>query len=190
MGRLTLVLGGARSGKSRYAEERAAQGSAVLFVATAQALDEEMAARIALHRARRPPGWRTLEAPSQVAASIAMDLGSADSVVLDCLTLLASNLFGSGDPEDPESHRSAEAELLGEVEDLIQIQSGSKANWIVISNEVGLGLVPANPLGRAYRDALGRANQRLAEAAEEVVLLVAGLPLWIKGRGSGPAAYS
>ena len=167
MGRLTLVLGGARSGKSRYAEGRAAQ-AAVLFVATAQPLDAEMAARIAAHRADRPATWRTLEAPAKV-------------VVVDCLTLLANNLFAMGEVEDRAAHRRAEAELLAEVEGLIQLHSGSHADWIVISNELGLGLVPPNPLGRAYRDALGRANQHLAQAADEVILMVAGLPLWLRG---------
>jgi len=180
VGRLTLVLGGARSGKSRYAEGRAAQ-AAVLFVATAQPLDAEMAARIAAHRADRPATWRTLEAPAKVAEAIAADPGPAEVVLVDCLTLLANNLFAIGEAEDRAAHRRAEAELLAEVEALIQLHSGSHAEWIVISNELGLGLVPPNPLGRAYRDALGRANQHLAQAADEVILMVAGLPLWLKG---------
>lgn len=181
MGSLTLVLGGARSGKSRFAEERAARAQTVLFVATAEPLDEEMASRIATHRAGRPASWRTLEAATQVAAAIAAELGAADLVLLDCLTLLANNLFSQGEPEDLDAHRRGELELMTEVEALIQLQAGSDAEWIVISNEVGLGLVPTTPLGRAFRDALGRANQRLAEAAEEVVLMVAGVPVWLKG---------
>ena len=183
MGQLTLVLGGARSGKSRYAEERAGRASRVLFVATAQALDAEMAERIADHRAGRPGTWRTVEAPTQVAQAIAAEAGSAEVVLLDCLTLLASNLFAGGAVDDPESYRQAEVALLAEVEALVELQAGSGADWIVVSNEVGLGLVPATPLGRVYRDGLGRANQRLAEAAEEVVFMVAGLPMWLKGEG-------
>jgi len=143
MDRLTLVLGGARSGKSRFAEERAARANAVLVVATAQPLDEEMAARIAAHRADRPATWRTLEAPAKVAAAIAADPGPAEVVLVDCLTLLANNLFAMGEVEDRAAHRRAEAELLAEVEGLIQLHSGSHADWIVISNELGLGLVSA-----------------------------------------------
>lgn len=181
MGRLTLVLGGARSGKSRYAEGRAWRAPQVLFVATGQPLDAEMAERIAAHRAGRPGAWRTLEAPTQVAMQIADALGSAEVVLLDCLTLLAGNLFAAADDQTTGGLHVAEAALLAEVEALIELQAGSAADWIVVSNEVGLGLVPATPLGRTYRDALGRANQRLAEAADEVVLMVAGLPLWLKG---------
>src|SRR3990172_2653365 len=140
-----------------------------------------MATGIATHRASRPAAWRTLEAPAKVAAAIAADPGPAKVVVVDCLTLLANNLFAMGQAADRAADRRAEAELLEEVEALIQLHSGSRADWIVISNELGLGLVPPNPLGRAYRDALGRANQHLARAADEVILMVAGLPLWLKG---------
>lgn len=181
MAGLTLILGGARSGKSRHAEQLAGQRSSVLYVATGQALDEEMAARIAAHQAGRPASWRTLEAPTQVAAAIAGSPGRFEVVLLDCITLLANNLFAGSDTEDPTALQSAEAALMVEIEALLDTRRDSAADWIVVSNELGLGLVPPNPLGRAYRDALGRANQRLAQAADRVLLMVAGLPMALKG---------
>ncbi len=179
--RLILVLGGARGGKSTYAQNRAEEigGSAVLYVATAEALDDEMKARIAVHQAERPAGWRTLEAPSLIGAPLAEEARGVTVVLVDCLTLLSSNaLLASGD--DPTTEQ-AEAAVAAEVDALLGALETSDATWIVVSNEVGLGLVPPYPLGRAYRDALGRANQRLAAAADEVYLLVAGLPLTLKG---------
>ncbi|MBF8284067.1 MAG: cobP [Anaerolineales bacterium] len=175
--RLTLILGGARSGKSAYAQRLAAErGNDVLYVATAEAGDDEMAARIAAHRAERPAHWRTLEAPRQVGSAIRVVAGDAGVVLIDCLTLLASNVI----VPLPEPV-AAEAALIAEVDGLLAAYAASQAQWIVISNEVGLGLVPPFPLGRAYRDALGRANQRLAAAADEVVFMVAGLPMRVKG---------
>ena len=175
--RLTLILGGARSGKSAYAQHLAAErGNDVLYVATAEAGDDEMAARIAAHRAERPAHWRTLEAPRQVGSAIRVVAGDAGVVLIDCLTLLASNVI----VPLPEPV-AAEAALIAEVDGLLAAYAARQAQWIVISNEVGLGLVPPFPLGRAYRDALGRANQRLAAAADEVVFMVAGLPMRVKG---------
>lgn len=177
---LVLILGGARSGKSTYAEKLALElgGPDVLYIATAQAFDEEMRARIAAHRAARPQGWRTLEAPSLLAASLAEAAGPARVVLLDCLTLLASNaVLTLG--EEP-SAQAAEAAVDAEISALLAACRESNATWIVVSNEVGLGLVPPYPLGRAYRDALGRANQRLAEAVDRVLFMVAGLPLTVK----------
>ncbi len=180
--RLTLILGGARSGKSRRAQDMAAEaGGDVLYVATAEAGDQEMKARIAQHQANRSDQWRTLEAPTDVAAAI-MGLGDdPDVVILDCITLLASNVFGPDAAEDPAARRAGEEALESEVADLVQACERSRSEWIIVSNEVGLGLVPANPLGRAYRDALGRANQRLAAAADEVIFMVAGIPQFVKG---------
>jgi adenosylcobinamide kinase / adenosylcobinamide-phosphate guanylyltransferase len=178
--KLTFLLGGARSGKSAYAQTLAAErGRAVLYVATAEPGDEEMAERIAAHRASRPANWRTLEAPRNVGRAIAGALGEADLVLVDCLTLLASNVISPL----PETAQAAEAEAVldAEVEALLATCRASRAEWIVVSNEVGSGLVPPYPLGRIYRDALGRANQRIAAAADEVVFLVAGLPLKLKG---------
>jgi adenosylcobinamide kinase/adenosylcobinamide-phosphate guanylyltransferase len=184
MGRaLTLILGGARSGKSAFAQQQAARlGGRVLYVATAEAGDDEMAARIAAHRAERPPAWTTLEAPRQVGTAIRR-AAPAEVVVVDCLTLLANNVLVP--LADSVSASEAETVLLGEVDCLLAVHRASEAEWFVVSNEVGLGLVPDNPLGRLYRDALGRANQRLAAAADNVILMVAGLPLAVKGRVPG-----
>jgi adenosylcobinamide kinase/adenosylcobinamide-phosphate guanylyltransferase len=179
--RLTLILGGARSGKSTYAETLAAErGEQVLYVATAQAWDEEMRLRIANHRAQRPASWYTLEAQQEVGEAITATLQShtPDIILLDCLTLLASNIITAL----PESVNALEATaaLLVEVDALLAAYAQSETSWIIVSNEVGLGIVPPYPLGRVYRDALGRANQRLAAVADEVLFMVAGLPLVVK----------
>lgn len=180
MKELILILGGARSGKSSYAEKLALElgGPDVLYIATAQAFDDEMRDRIAAHQAARPAGWRTLEAPSLIAASVADAIGGARVVLLDCVTLLASNALLALGEEPPA--QAAEAAVDAEISALLATYRASNATWIVVSNEVGLGLVPPYPLGRAYRDALGRANQRLAAAADRVLFMVAGLPLQIK----------
>ncbi len=177
--RLTLVLGGARSGKSTYAQKLAAErGERVLYVATAEAGDGEMADRIAAHRAERPAHWKTLEAARQVGGAIRLNRGEANVILIDCLTLLASNAIIP--LPEPATAQAAEAALNVEVDDLLAAYAESQAEWIIISNEVGLGLVPPYPLGRVYRDALGRANQRLAAEADEVLFMVAGLPLKLK----------
>jgi adenosylcobinamide kinase/adenosylcobinamide-phosphate guanylyltransferase len=179
---LTLILGGARSGKSSYAEQLAAQrGQRIAYVATAQAWDDEMAHRIENHRRQRPTTWETIEAPSQVGAAIAAAEASAgdwDVVLIDCLTLLASNVILA--LPEPVETPAAEAALRAEVDALLDAYQASKASWILVSNEVGLGIVPAYPLGRVYRDALGRANQQLAAVADEVLFMVAGLPMRVK----------
>ncbi len=174
---LTLILGGARSGKSSYAEKLAAELSPrVLYVATAEAGDAEMVQRIQAHRLARPAGWQTLEAPTGVAA--ALKAHRPEVILLDCLTLLVSNLILALEAEPPAE---VEAAVLAEVEALIAVRAELAAPMIIVSNEVGLGLVPPYPLGRVYRDALGRANARLAAAADRVLLMVAGLPLALKG---------
>ncbi len=188
-GKLILVLGGARSGKSDFAQQlvqemadgRGSRPSTVLFVATAEAGDQEMERRIEKHRRVRPDHWHTLEAPRNVGGAI---LGFAskqkvEAILVDCMTLLASNLLI--DAEDVFAEET-ETALMSEVEDLITCAEQLSAPTVVVSNEVGWGLVPPYRLGRAYRDALGRANQALAEAADEVILLVAGIPQVIKPR--------
>lgn len=179
-GRLIFLLGGARSGKSRYAETWAReQGGNVLFVATAQAFDDEMRERIARHRQERPAGWTTVEAPRQTGAAIQAALAGHDTVLVDCITLLASNVLLAL-PEDVAQDAVNRA-VLAEIDALLAVQAASAATWLVVSNEVGMGVVPPTRLGRFYRDALGYANQRLAQAADEVLLLVAGLAWRLKG---------
>ncbi len=177
--RLILILGGARSGKSRLAERRARElGGPVLYVATAEAKDDEMRARIAAHRQQRPADWRTLEAPRRVAQRIANCGIEHDILILDCVTLLTSNLLLDMPETTPPA--DADAAILREIDDLLAMHQRSEATWLLVSNEVGMGLVPPNKLGRLYRDVLGRANQRLAESADEALLLVAGLPWRLK----------
>ncbi|MEL6407095.1 MAG: bifunctional adenosylcobinamide kinase/adenosylcobinamide-phosphate guanylyltransferase [Chloroflexota bacterium] len=172
---LIFLLGGARSGKSNYAENWAKEHSEnVLFVATAQAFDDEMTARIINHRASRPTTWDTLEVPTNVGEAIAQQPNHYDTILVDCLTLLASNILLKL-PEDATS-TDAETVILQEVDALLDAHQQSDATWLIISNEVGMGLVPPYRLGRLYRDALGRANQRIARVSDQVLLLVAGLP--------------
>jgi adenosylcobinamide kinase/adenosylcobinamide-phosphate guanylyltransferase len=163
-----LILGGARSGKSRYAERlvenAAGRGT---YCATAEAGDAEMAARIAAHRARRGPFWRTVEAPLALASAIAA-AGPEGPVLVDCLTLWLSNLLMAGRQPDAEAGVLCRAlhEAVGPV--------------VLVSNEVGMGLVPETPLGRHFRDAAGRLNQEIAALADRVVFIAAGLPLVLK----------
>jgi adenosylcobinamide kinase/adenosylcobinamide-phosphate guanylyltransferase len=180
--RLTLILGGARSGKSTLAQTMAEQaGGRVLFTATAAALDDEMTARITAHQASRPTQWGTLEAQTNVAQAIQRWSKPFDFLVLDCVTLLVSNLLVAL-PEDVPTVKAHQA-VTEEIEALVSAYTASPAEWVIVSNEVGLGLVPPYPLGRLYRDELGYANQRLAQTADRVAFLVAGLPLWLKGSG-------
>ncbi|MBP7763809.1 MAG: bifunctional adenosylcobinamide kinase/adenosylcobinamide-phosphate guanylyltransferase [Syntrophaceae bacterium] len=174
---MTLILGGARSGKSALAEKIARDSdTSVLFVATATAGDEEMALRIRRHRASRPAGWQTLEAPLDVGRSL--KTAGAGVVIVDCITLLINNILLSLPENTPED--TVMEKVRAEMDDLIAAQVRLGGRWLVVSNEVGLGLVPPYPLGRLYRDALGRANQILAAAAEHVIFMVAGLPLTMK----------
>ena len=175
---LILIVGGARSGKSALAERLARQGDKTLFVATAEALDTDMAARIAAHRRNRPSGWTTLEEPLDLNAAIPPALSGHDTCLLDCLTLWVSNLLIS-----LERSPNAEAEILSAVKRLMDVCERSSATWIVVSNEVGLGVIPASPLGRAYRDILGRVNQAVASRADRVYLTVAGYALDVKTLG-------
>lgn len=177
--RLIFLLGGARSGKSRYAEEWARQhGGNVLFVATAEAHDDDMRGRIANHRAARPTDWHTLEAPRDTARHIASCDLLYETLILDCITLLTSRVL-LGLPESA-TQQEANAAILREVERLLEVHARSHATWLVVSNEVGMGVVPPTRLGMLFRDMLGRANQRIAAQADEVLLLVAGIPWRLK----------
>ena len=179
MGRLTLILGGARSGKSSYAQSLAEEtGKSVTFLATAQALDQEMSARIQKHRAERPVHWETLEAPLDI-ASHAQQIRS-EVVVLDCITLLVNNLMMQFVKDDLVDEMPFTQAVQKEVNELIRNIHEQKQDWMLISNEVGLGLVPPYQMGRVYRDVLGWANQRLAREADKVIFMVAGIPTVIK----------
>ena len=176
---LTLILGGARSGKSSYAQNLAEDsGKSVTLIATAQALDEEMSARIQKHRAERPNGWKTLEVPFDIASHAGQI--KTDWVILDCITLLVSNLMMQYVKDDIVDEAPFMQAVQKEMEELIMKIRGQKSDWLVISNEVGLGLVPSYPMGRVYRDALGWANQMLARSADCVIFMVAGIPTIIK----------
>ncbi len=181
--RRALILGGARSGKSAFAERMAIElGGEVLYVAVAQPLDEEMADRIRRHRERRPEHWRTLEEPRRVAQAARADLGGANVVVVEDLTLLLSNLFPDATAWEESSvvdTGTAEADALEQVAGCFALP----VHVILVSNDVGMGLVPPYPLGRAFRDAMGRLNQAAAARADEVHFVVAGVALRIKPPG-------
>ncbi|MDB5627746.1 MAG: adenosylcobinamide kinase [Tardiphaga sp.] len=165
----TLVLGGARSGKSIFAERLIRDsGLERIYLATATAGDDEMAARIARHRQQRGAGWATIEEPLALVEALAREATPGRAILVDCLTLWLSNLMLAERDVAAESHRLASA--LSEIETPVML----------VSNEVGLGLVPETPLGRAFRDAQGRLNQIVAAAVPQVVFIAAGLPLWLK----------
>jgi adenosylcobinamide kinase/adenosylcobinamide-phosphate guanylyltransferase len=169
-GDLTFVLGGARSGKSRHAEAaiRGKGPGPWLYVATGQAFDDEMTARIARHRADRGEGWITVEAPHDLAATLRAAGSERLPILVDCLTLWLSNRL------------LAAADVEAESRDLVDALAGLRVPAVVVSNEVGLGIVPDNALSRAFRDAAGRLHQAVAARADHVVLVVAGLPLVVK----------
>ena len=166
----TLILGGARSGKSRYAQQLAENARATrTFIATAEPLDDEMADRIAQHVADRGKSWTTIECPIELCRSIESACNEQDAVVVDCLTLWLSNLMHAG------------RDVAQETEQLVQILSAVTTPLIIISNEVGMGIVPQSPLGRRFRDEQGRLNQRIAQACARVEFVASGLPLRLKG---------
>ena len=168
----TLILGGARSGKSALAERLADQsGREVVYVATAQAGDAEMAARIAHHRARRPAAWLSVEEPVRLADALRMHARDNRVVLVDCLTLWLSNLLGDADAESFERERTA----------LLDILPGLPGEIVMVSNEVGLGIVPLGELTRRFVDEAGRLHQSLAAISERVLFVAAGLPLVLKG---------
>ena len=173
---LTLVLGGARSGKSSHAEKLATgslHGAApqpAVYVATAQPGDVEMATRIAAHRLRRGSNWKTIEEPLKLDQALAAAAAHGQPVLVDCVTLWLSNVMLAG------------ADVDQATDDLLQALEGLAVPVVMVSNEVGLGIVPDTPLGRAFRDAQGRLNMRLADRADRVILMTAGLPLTLKDR--------
>jgi adenosylcobinamide kinase / adenosylcobinamide-phosphate guanylyltransferase len=179
MGTLALILGGARSGKSSYAQSLAeATGKPVTFIATAEALDDEMSARIQKHRAERPATWETLEIPFDIASQL--HRVKSKVVLLDCITLLISNLLMQFVKDDRVDEAPFMTAVQQEINELIRRLRVGEQDWLLISNEVGLGLVPPYQMGRVYRDAIGWANQRLAREADTVIFMVAGIPTTIK----------
>ena len=178
----TLIIGGARSGKSSYAQNMALKaGGAVLFVATAEAGDEEMKRRIEAHRKARPPTWQTLEATIHLGRRIALNISKVNTVIIDCITLLVNNIFQQyNQPVNKEIEDLIEKEVTTEIDELVYCITQSDASFIIVTNEVGLGIVPADRVSRLYRDLLGRANQMLAHHTDEVILMTAGIPLKIK----------
>lgn len=169
MYRRVLVLGGARSGKSRTALELAERASTErTYIATAQAYDDEMRERIAQHRAERDGSWRTVDAPLDLAEAVQARTAPGKAVLVDCLTLWLSNVL------------LAERNVAYEADRLVQAVQEAKGPLILVSNEVGQGIVPSTPLGRAFRDEQGRLNQRIAEACDAVVFVAAGCPILLK----------
>lgn len=173
MGKITLILGGARSGKSQLAIKTAKEKSKkVAFIATCQALDKEMEKRISLHKKTRPAHWRTFEESRNVSLLLKKIGGKFEVIIIDCLTLLVSNLLLDGFEESNIRH---------EIRKISLVLKKSKADAIIVSNEVGLGIVPGNPLGRDFRDIAGKMNQAIAKESSEVFFMVSGLPVKIKG---------
>jgi len=177
---LTLILGGAGSGKSRLAQRLAADSGRVCYIATAMACtDEEMAARISRHRANRPDSWRTIEEPLALASAVELAAHDANTILVDCLTIWLSNLFWELRDRKPQEIEDAARTELHRI-----VAAARQSRVILVSNELGSGTVPETALTRAFRDAQGLLNQWAAEAADEVILTVAGLPLYLKKAGS------
>jgi adenosylcobinamide kinase/adenosylcobinamide-phosphate guanylyltransferase len=173
-----LILGGVRSGKSRYAQQLAERSSQVVFVATAEHRDdEEMRRKIERHRAERPAAWTTIEEPLALGRVIQTSEAGCDTVLVDCLTLFASNIM--------EAFADDPAALAASIDELCAALKTATRTVILVTNEVGSGVVPAYALGRRFRDVVGEINQRVAAVADTVLLMVAGLPLALKGSLEG-----
>jgi adenosylcobinamide kinase/adenosylcobinamide-phosphate guanylyltransferase len=172
--RLIFVTGGARSGKSNFAQRLAhSKKGSTVFIATAEALDDEMRQRIATHRRARPSEWDTVEEPRHLGEAVQKCAGAYDIVLVDCLTLWISNLL--------TNNPLPETEIVREVKSLIRSCKTESSTVIIVSNEVGMGIVPMNSLTRLYRDIVGSANQDIASEADEVYLVVSGISMKIKG---------
>ncbi|MEP2102016.1 MAG: bifunctional adenosylcobinamide kinase/adenosylcobinamide-phosphate guanylyltransferase [Parasphingorhabdus sp.] len=172
-GQITLILGGTRSGKSSFAQKMAEEsGRQLIYIATAEAFDEEMTDRIARHQQDRGPVWQTVEEPLDLAAAITAHSSQQTTVLVDCLTIWLSNIM------------LADQDITAALDALGQALSNASGPVILVSNEVGSGIVPETPLGRQFRDEAGWMNQRMAAVAGDVALITAGLPLWLKQDGA------
>ena len=171
---MIFVTGGCRSGKSRYALHYANQHySKKIFLATSEALDEEMARRIENHKKVRGPEWQTIEEPVEIVSKINEYEADGGVILIDCLTLWLYNLL---------MRWGNDLKIIDETEKLIETIKQSPTSSILVSNEVGMGIVPADPLSRRYRDLLGTMNQRIAEALDTVIFMVSGIPIFLKGK--------
>lgn len=180
MSKITLILGGARSGKSSYALKLAEElRRSVTFIATAQAYDDEMSARIQKHKTERPVNWGTLELPLNITPMVSQI--TSEVVIIDCMTLWVTNLLMQYVKDDLVDEVPFMHAAQAETEALLAAIRDTQQEWLIVSNEVGLGLVPPYQMGRVYRDGLGWVNQRLAQAADQVILMVAGIPMTVKG---------
>ncbi|MDB5108386.1 MAG: cobP [Candidatus Binatus sp.] len=171
MANITLITGGARSGKSTQALELAAKFPRKAFVATGEGRDQEMAERIEFHRTTRPPDFQTIGEPIEIALALEKLASSADAVVLDCLTLWISNLMHSG---------ATDARILSETDRVANVLRAASFASVIVTDEVGSGIVPEHPMSRRFRDLLGWTNQKIATIADEVLLMVAGYPIKAK----------
>jgi adenosylcobinamide kinase / adenosylcobinamide-phosphate guanylyltransferase len=174
-----LITGGARSGKSTLAQEMGKKAAGpVLFVATAEAGDPEMTRRISAHKQSRPSGWKTLEVQTHIGNQIVKELGGARTVIIDDITLLVMNVFTAcGETAGADTLEKA---VTAEIEELIACIEKCKADFVIVTNEVGLGIIPADIISRQYRDLLGKANRLLAARVDEVYFMVAGIPMVVK----------
>jgi adenosylcobinamide kinase/adenosylcobinamide-phosphate guanylyltransferase len=170
---VTLVLGGARSGKSSWAQSLAEKFERVVYVATAVAFDDEMRAKIRRHRDDRPKHWHTIEEPLDLAKALTSQCAPYDLILVDCLTVFVGNLLGA-EETDPGS-------MERRITHLLEALRTASTPIVLVSNEVGCGVVPAYPLGRQYRDALGELNQRVGQIADNVLFMIAGFPMALKG---------
>jgi adenosylcobinamide kinase/adenosylcobinamide-phosphate guanylyltransferase len=172
--RVIFVTGGCRSGKSQFALDYANRHfHKKLYLATCEALDEEMIKRIEQHQLKRGSDWKTVEEPIKIAEAIERHGNDVDVILLDCVTLWISNLL---------MHNKEDREIMNELDKFIDTMKQAQSSFVVVSNEVGMGLVPIEPLGRRFRDLSGMANQKIAEVAQTVVFTVSGIPIFLKGK--------
>ena len=172
---VTLIVGGVGSGKSRYAQALAQGSSSVVFIATAQPIDDEMKLKIQRHRVQRPSHWTTIEEPFELEAAIAQSASSSSFLIIDCITTFTANLI---------EKELARDDLLEKIDGICRALRELKCSAAIVSNEVGSGIVPAFASGRTFRELLGEANQKIARVADNVLLMIAGCPLAVKGAAS------